>query len=68
MTTLKDQLTQLTRDRDAALAKLADARGMVEKLKSQVQEQTQKVAALQGQRQSAATVDRRAEEGRPRRV
>jgi formylglycine-generating enzyme required for sulfatase activity len=49
VTTLKDQLAQLTRDRDSSLAKLADARGMVEKLKSQVQEQMQKAAALQGQ-------------------
>lgn len=48
-TALKDQVTQLTRDRDAALAKLAEARGMVEKLKSQVQEQMQKVGALQEQ-------------------
>ena len=45
-TTLKDQLTQVTQDRDSALAKLADARAMVEKLKSQVQEQIPKVAAL----------------------
>jgi formylglycine-generating enzyme required for sulfatase activity len=48
-TTLKDQLTQVTRDRDSALAKAADAQGMLEKLKSQLQEQTQKVAALQEQ-------------------
>ncbi len=46
---LKDQLSQLTRDRDSTVAKGADAQGMVEKLKSQLQEQTQKAAALQEQ-------------------
>jgi len=52
VTTLKDQLTQLTRDRDSALAKLADARGMMEKLKSPLQEQVQKAAVLQEQNKS----------------
>jgi len=52
VTTLKDQLTQLTRDRDSTVAKAAEAQGAVEKLKSQLQEQMQKVAALQGQNDS----------------
>jgi formylglycine-generating enzyme required for sulfatase activity len=52
VTTLKDQLTQLARDRDSTLAKAADAQGMAEKLKSQLQEQIQKVAALQEQNNS----------------
>lgn len=49
VTTLKDQLTQLTRDRDATFAKAADVQGTAEKVKSQLQEQMQKVASLQEQ-------------------
>jgi formylglycine-generating enzyme required for sulfatase activity len=47
--TLKDQVTQLTRDRDSALAKATEAQSTVEKLKTQLQEQTQKAAAIQEQ-------------------
>jgi len=46
---MKAQLTQLTQDKDSAIAKAADALGLAEKLKSQLQEQMQKIAGLQEQ-------------------
>jgi ABC-type transporter Mla subunit MlaD len=46
---MKAQLTQLTQDKDSAIAKAADALGLAEKLKSQLQEQIQKVSGLQEQ-------------------
>ncbi len=49
VTTLKDQLSQLTRDRDSTVAKATDAQAAVGKLKGRLQEQTQKAAALQEQ-------------------
>jgi formylglycine-generating enzyme required for sulfatase activity len=52
LTPLKEKVTQLTRDRDAAVTKAAEAQGMVEKLKGQLQEQTQKAAVLQEQNDS----------------
>ncbi len=47
--TLRDQVTQLAKDKDAALAKAADALTAVDKLKSQIQEQVQTIAGLQEQ-------------------
>jgi len=47
--TLKNQVAQLTQERDAALAKAAEAQNMVEKLNRQLQDQIQKVTALQEQ-------------------
>ena len=49
VTTLKGQLTQLTQEKYTALAQAADAQLMVEKLKSGLQEQMQKVTGLQEQ-------------------
>jgi chromosome segregation ATPase len=47
--TLRDQVTQLAKDKDAALAKAADALNAADKLKSQLEEQVQKIAGLQEQ-------------------
>lgn len=47
LTTLQDQLAQLAQDKDAALVKAADAQSLVEKLKSELQGQIQKVTGLQ---------------------
>jgi chromosome segregation ATPase len=47
--TLRDQVTQLAKDKDAALAKAADALNAVDKLKSQIEEQVQKITGLQEQ-------------------
>ena len=49
VTSLKDQLMQLTQDKNSALAQAASAQLMVEKLKSGLQEQMQKVTGLQEQ-------------------
>jgi chromosome segregation ATPase len=47
--TLRDQVTQLAKDKDAALAKAADALNAVDKLKSQIEEQVQRITGLQEQ-------------------
>ncbi|MBN1126835.1 MAG: hypothetical protein JXA82_17650 [Sedimentisphaerales bacterium] len=47
--TVQKQLSELTKERDTALAKATDAQALVEKLKSQLQEQIQKVTGLEGQ-------------------
>jgi chromosome segregation ATPase len=46
---LKDRVTQLARDRDAALATVGDAESMAQNLQGQVQELGQKLALLQEQ-------------------
>ena len=46
---VKEQLAELTKERDTAIAKAIDAQTMVERLKSQLQEQMQKVVAIEGQ-------------------
>ena len=46
-----EQLGGLTKERDSAIAKAIEAQGMVEKLKSQLTEQIQKVTGLQDQNQ-----------------
>ena len=47
----KDKLAELTKDRDTAITKVADAQTLIEKLKGQLQEQILKVAGLEGQSQ-----------------
>lgn len=49
VTTLRDQFTQLAQDKDSALAQAASAQNMVDKLKSELQGQIQKVTSLQEQ-------------------
>jgi chromosome segregation ATPase len=49
VTALKDQLAQLAQEKDAALAKAADAQSLVEKLKGELQGQLQKLTGLQEQ-------------------
>jgi len=46
---IKEQLAGLTEERDKAITKGTEAQGMVEKLKSQMAEQIQKVTGLEGQ-------------------
>lgn len=48
---IEDKLTELTKDRDAAIAKATDAQTLVENLKSQLQEQVLKVTGLEEQNQ-----------------
>lgn len=48
-TNVQKQLAELTRERDTAIAKAADAQTMVEKFKSQLQEQIQKLVGLEEQ-------------------
>ena len=49
VTTLKDQLTQLSLNKDAALAKAASAQSMADKLQKELQDQIQKAMSLQDQ-------------------
>ncbi len=49
VTTLKEQLTQLTQGKDSALAKAVNAQNMVVKLQSELQGQIQKTTVLQEQ-------------------
>jgi len=46
---VKEQLAELTKERDTAIAKAMSAQAMVDKLKGQLQEQIQKVVGLEGQ-------------------
>ena len=46
---VKEQLTELAKERDIAIAKVTDAQTMVDKLKGQLQEQIQKSLGLEGQ-------------------
>jgi len=46
---IKEQLAELTEERDTAVAKATEAQNIVEKLKSQLAEQTQKITGLEGQ-------------------
>ncbi len=46
---VKDKLAELTKQRDAATAKTTETKSMVEKLKSQLSEQIQKITGLEGQ-------------------
>jgi len=46
---IKEQLAVLTKGRDTAIAKATSAQTMVEKLKSQLAEQIQKITGLEGQ-------------------
>jgi len=55
-TDIKDKIAELTKDRDAAVAKATDAQTMIEKLKSQLQEQILKVTGLEGQNQKLMEV------------
>ena len=46
---VKEQLTELAKERDIAIAKVTGAQTMVDKLKGQLQEQIQKSLGLEGQ-------------------
>ena len=48
-TIIKEQLAELTQERDTAIAKATGAQTMVEKLKSQLAEQIEKITGLEGQ-------------------
>ena len=48
---IENKLAELTKDRNAAIAKAADAQTLIENLKSQLQEQVLKVTGLEEQNQ-----------------
>jgi cell shape-determining protein MreC len=57
-TNIKKQLAELAKERDAALTKAIDAQAMIEKLKSQLQQQIQQSTGLQDQNKKLqATID-----------